>query len=64
MLIPFFCLVEKLSPLIDPIIKNDTIDKCQGRFCNESWKCENDPNLPLGSLEVFIVENQFKIPNV
>ena len=29
-----------------------------GCFCNKGWKCENCPNLPVGSLEVFIVENQ------
>ena len=27
-------------------------------FCDKGGKCENGPNLPLGSLEVFIVENQ------
>ena len=32
--------------------------KCQGHFCNKGRKCKNGPNLPLGSLEVFIVENQ------
>ena len=30
------------------------IDGCRGRFCDKGRKCENDPNLPLGSLEVFI----------
>ena len=58
MWIPFFCLVEKLSPLTNSIIKNDTIDECQGRFCDEGRKCENGLNLPLGSLDVFIMENQ------
>ena len=28
--------------------------KCRGCFCDKGWKCENGPNLPLGSLEVFI----------
>ena len=28
------------------------------RFYNKVWKCKNDSNLPLGSLDVFIVENQ------
>ena len=28
--------------------------KCRGRFCDKGRKCENGPNLPLGSLEVFI----------
>ena len=27
-----------------------------GTFCNKDQKCENGPNLPLGSLEVFIGE--------
>ena len=27
---------------------------CQGHFCDKGRKCENGPNLPLGSLEVFI----------
>ena len=27
-------------------------------FCDKGQKCENGPNLPLDSLEVFIVENQ------
>ena len=27
---------------------------CRGRFCDKSRKCENGPNLPLGSLEMFI----------
>ena len=27
---------------------------CRGRFCDKGRKCENGPNLPLGSLEVFI----------
>ena len=31
---------------------------CQGRLCDKDQKCENGPNLPLGSLEVLIVENQ------
>ena len=31
---------------------------CQGRFYDKGRKCENGLNLPLGSLEVFIVENQ------
>ena len=31
---------------------------CRGRFCDKGRKCENGPNLPLGSLEVFIMENQ------
>ena len=30
------------------------LPKCRGYFCNKGRKCENDPNLPLGSLEVFI----------
>ena len=30
------------------------IDGCRGRFCDKGRKCENGPNLPLGSLEVFI----------
>ena len=29
-----------------------------GTFCDKCRKCENGPNLPLGSLEVFIMENQ------
>ena len=29
-----------------------------GTFCDKGRKFENGPNLPLGSLEVFIVENQ------
>ena len=33
-------------------------ERCQGRFCNKGRKYENSPNLPLGSLKVFIVENQ------
>ena len=39
---------------------------CRGRFCNKSRKCENSPNLPLGSLEVFIYEEsspKFQIYN-
>ena len=28
--------------------------KCRGRFCDKGRKCKNGPNLPLGSLEVFI----------
>ena len=31
---------------------------CQGRLCDKDKKCKNGPNLPLGSLEVLIVENQ------
>ena len=31
---------------------------CRGRFCDKGRKCENGPNLPLGYLEVFIMENQ------
>ena len=27
---------------------------CRGRFCDKGRKSENGPNLPLGSLEVFI----------
>ena len=38
--------------------KNIKIQDCRGRFCNKGQKCENGPNLPLGSLEVFIVENK------
>ena len=30
-------------------------NNCQGRFCDKGRKCENNPNLPLGSLEVFIL---------
>ena len=29
---------------------------CRGRFCDKGQKCENSPNLPLGSLEVFVYE--------
>ena len=29
-------------------------DLCRWSFCNKGRKCENGPNLPLGSLEVFI----------
>ena len=36
----------------------DFVAFCWGRFCNKGRKCENGPNLPLGSLEVFIMENQ------
>ena len=32
-------------------------DICLGRFCDKGRKCENGPNLPLGSLEVLIMEN-------
>ena len=35
-----------------------SFDVCRGRFYDKGRKCENGPNLPLGSLEVFIVENQ------
>ena len=31
---------------------------CRGHFCNKGKKCENGTNLSLGSLEVFIVDNQ------
>ena len=34
------------------------LPKCQGRFCDKGRKCKNGPNLPLGSFEVFIMENQ------
>ena len=37
---------------------NNNYILCQGRFCNKGRKCENGPNLPLSSLEVFIEENQ------
>ena len=37
---------------------NYVVNVYWGRFCNKGRKCENDPNLSLGSLEVFIVENQ------
>ena len=30
------------------------IANCRGRFCDKGRKCEKGPNLPLGSLEVFI----------
>ena len=30
------------------------LPKCRGRFCDKGRKCKNGPNLPLGSLEVFI----------
>ena len=33
-------------------------DICRGRFYDNGRKCENGPNLPLDSLEVFIMENQ------
>ena len=29
-----------------------------GTFCDKGRKCENGPNLPLGSLEVLFMENQ------
>ena len=44
-----------LFQLLDSLVKSP---KCRGRFCDKGRKCENGPNLPLGSLEVFIVENQ------
>ena len=34
------------------------VAKMSGTFCDKGRKCENGPNLPLGSLEVFIMENQ------
>ena len=34
--------------------KASIVDRCRGRFCDKGRKCENGPNLPLGSLEVFI----------
>ena len=35
--------------------------KCQGRFSDKGQKCDISPNLPLGSLEVFIAKNQCQI---
>ena len=37
---------------------NNNYILCRGCFCNKGRKCENSPNLPLSSLEVFIEENQ------
>ena len=36
------------------LFKKKTVGKCRGRFCDTGRKCENDSNLPLGSLKVFI----------
>ena len=40
------------------VIVSIFIEICQGRFSDKGQKCDISPNLPLGSLKVFIVENQ------
>ena len=40
------------------VIVSIFIESCRGHFSNKGQKCDISPNLPLGSLEVFIVENQ------
>ena len=44
--------IQLLPKYINPI------NMCRGRFCNKGQKCKSGPNLPLGSLEVLIVDNQ------
>ena len=40
------------------IMNSHMLNKLSGTFLRQGWKCEDGPNLRLGSLEVFIVENQ------
>ena len=54
---PHIIVLEDSSPeLTDDESKNIDISlKLLSRtFCDKGQKCENDPNLPLGSLEVFV----------
>ena len=53
-------LFASSTPLEAPFLLCQLLDfpaespKCRGRFCDKGRKCKNGPNLPLGSLEVFI----------